>query len=134
MAQDKNNRGKKRTAKKEGGLVLNPIVLVQRALQGRMFLTLEFFKRYWLYVVAATVMMLMYISNKYVYQSDRAKLGTLKTVLNNASTDYVDASSKYNSRILESQMKSYIDSMGIDLNISKQPPYKLSSTENEELK
>ena len=78
-------------------------------------------------------MMLMYISNKYVYQSDMAKLGNLKTVLNNASTDYVDASSKYNSRILESQMKSYIDSMGIDLNISKEPPYKLSSTENEEL-
>lgn len=134
MAQEKNKRGKKQQAKKGSGIVLNPIVLVQRALQGRMFLTLEFFKRYWLYVVAATVMMLMYISNKYVYQSDKAKLGTLKTVLNNASTDYVDASSKYNSQILESQMKSYIDSMGIDLNISKQPPYKLSSTENEELK
>lgn len=134
MAQQKNKRGKKQDAKKGSGIILNPIVLVQRALQGRMFLTLEFFKRYWLYVVAATVMMLMYISNKYVYQSDKAKLGTLKTVLNNASTDYVDASSKYNSRILESQMKSYIDSMGIDLNISKQPPYKLSSTENEELK
>ena len=46
--------------------------------------------------------------------------------LNNARTDYVDASSNYNSRILESQMKHYIDSMGIDLNISKQPPYKIS--------
>ena len=133
MAQVSNQRGKKQETNSGSGIVLNPIVLVQRALQGRMFLTLEFFKRYWLYVVAATVMMLMYISNKYVYQSDMAKLGNLKTVLNNASTDYVDASSKYNSRILESQMKSYIDSMGIDLNISKEPPYKLSSTENEEL-
>ena len=105
---------------------LNPIKLIQRALQGRTFLSLGFFKRYWIYVVAGTVMMLMYISNKYVYQSDKAKLGTMKVMLNNASTDYVDASSKYNSRILESQMKTYIDSMGIDLNISQEPPYKLT--------
>ncbi len=127
---------KKSTNKKEdnkersgGGFTLNPIVLVQRTLQGRMFLTLEFFKRYWLYVVALTVMMLMYISNKYVYQSDKAKLGNLKVMLNNANTDFVAASSNYNSRILESQMKSYIDSMGIDLNIAKRPPYQLKSDE-----
>ena len=105
---------------------LNPIKLIQRALQGRTVLSLGFFKRYWIYVVAGTVMMLMYISNKYVYQSDKAKLGTMKVMLNNASTDYVDASSRYNSRILESQMKTYIDSMGIDLNISQEPPYKLT--------
>ena len=58
-----------------------------------------------------------------------AKLGELKVCLNNARTDYVDASSTYNSRILESQMKSYIDSMGIDLNVSKQPPYKITTEE-----
>jgi hypothetical protein len=129
MAQAKSKNSK--SSKEDRGFTLNPLVLVQRALQGRMFLTLEFFKRYWFYVVAVTLMMLMYISNKYVYQSDKAKLGTLKVMLNNASTDYVDASSNYNSRILESQMKSYVDSMGINLNISKEPPYKLSA-ENEE--
>lgn len=129
MAERKKKNSKSKKQEKESGFSLNPLVLLQRALQGRMFLTLEFFKKYWLYVIAATVMMLMYISNKYVYQSDKAKLGTLKVMLNNASTDYVDASSTYNSRILESQMKSYIDSMGIDLNISKQPPYKLTSDE-----
>lgn len=112
--------------KNEDSFTLNPIVLIQRLLQGRSFLSLGFFKRYWIYVVAGTVMMLMYISNKYVYQSDKAKLGTMKVMLNNARTDYVDASSRYNSRILESQMKAYVDSMGIDLNLSKEPPYKLS--------
>ena len=123
-AKKQNNNAKKQ---ENEGFTLNPLTLIQRALQGRMFLTLEFFKRNWFYVIAVTMMMLMYISNKYVYQSDKAKLGTLKVMLNNASTDFVDASSKYNSRILESQMKTYIDSMGIDLNISKQPPYKLTS-------
>ena len=120
------SKKKQNIKKDEDSFTLNPIVLIQRLLQGRSFLSLGFFKRYWIYVVAGTVMMLMYISNKYVYQSDKAKLGTMKVMLNNARTDFVDASSRYNSRILESQMKSYVDSMGIDLNLSKEPPYILS--------
>lgn len=122
----KSSKKKQNKEKSEDSFTLNPIVLIQRVLQGRTFLTLGFFKRYWIYVVAGTVMMLMYISNKYVYQSDKAKLGTMKVMLNNASTDFVDASSRYNSRILESQMKTYVDSMGIDLNLSKEPPFKLN--------
>lgn len=123
MAENKN---KKQKSSQNDGFTLNPIVLLQRALQGRTFLTLSFFKRNWIYVVAGTIMMLMYISNKYVYQSDKAKLGALKVMLNNASTDFVYASSRYNSRILESQMKNYVDSMGLDLSLSQEPPYKLS--------
>ena len=129
MAAKQNKKKKQSKRNEDDTFTLNPLRLVQNTLQGRMFLTLEFFKRNWLYIVAATVMMLMYISNKYVYQSDMAKLQELKVSLNNARTDYVDASSTYNSKILESQMKSYIDSMGIDLNISKCPPYKLSLNE-----
>ena len=126
MVKKNSKKRNKIEEEEEMSFSLNPIKLIQRALQGRTFLSLGFFKRYWIYVVAGTVMMLMYISNKYVYQSDKAKLGTMKVMLNNASTDYVDASSRYNSRILESQMKTYIDSMGIDLNISQEPPYKLT--------
>lgn len=122
----KSSNKKQKVEKDEDSFTLNPIVLIQRLLQGRSFLSLGFFKRYWIYVVAGTLMMLMYISNKYVYQSDKAKLGTMKVMLNNARTDYVAASSRYNSRILESQMKNYIDSMGIDLNLSEQPPYQLT--------
>jgi hypothetical protein len=125
MAKD--SKKKQKIEKDEDAFTLNPIVLIQRLLQGRSFLSLGFFKRYWIYVVAGTVMMLMYISKKYVYQSDKAKLGSMKVMLNNASTDFVDASSRYNSRILESQMKTYVDSMGIDLNLSKEPPYKLTA-------
>ena len=121
----KKSKNNKKNADSEDRLSL--LGILQGVFQGRIFLTLEFFKRYWLYIIAATVMMLMYISNKYVYQSDMAKLKELKTSLNNARTDYVDASSNYNSRILESQMKQRVDSMGIDLNISNQPPYELKS-------
>lgn len=127
--QNKKKNNKKSKQHDDEGFTLNPLRIVQNTLQGRMFLTLEFFKRNWLYIIAATVMMLMYISNKYVYQSDMAKLQELKVSLNNARTDYVDASSTYNSKILESQMKHYVDSMGINLNVSKRPPYKLSLNE-----
>lgn len=127
MAKDtKKKKKEKKEEQEEFGFTLNPIVLIHRLLQGRSFLSLGFFKRYWIYVVAGTLMMLMYISNKYVYQSDKAKLGTMKVMLNNARTDYVYASSRYNSRILESQMKTYVDSMGIDLNLSKEPPFKIT--------
>jgi len=122
----KRSNRKHEVEREEETFTLNPIVLIQRLLQGRSFLSLGFFKRYWIYVVAGTVMLLMYISNKYVYQSDKAKLGTMKVMLNNASTDFVDASSRYNSRILESQMKARVDSMGLDLNLSKEPPFKLT--------
>lgn len=108
----------------------NPLEFVARTLQGRMFVTLEFFKRNWLYVIGVTIMFLMVISNKYVYQNGRDSLINLKEVLNNARTDYVDASSTYNSSILESQMKHRIDSMGIDLNIADVPPYELKSDNN----
>ncbi len=121
----KSRKKKQDKSKDEYGFTLNPIVLIHRLFQGT-FLSLDFFKRYWFYVVFGTLMMLMYISNKYTYQNDKAKLGTMKVMLNNASTDFVYASSRYNSRILESQMKTYVDSMGLDLNLSKEPPYKLT--------
>ncbi len=121
----KNNKKKQKIEKDDEGFTLNPIVLIHRLFQGT-FLSLDFFKRYWIYVLFATLMMLMYISNKYHYQNDKAKLGTMKVMLNNASTDFVYASSRYNSRILESQMKTFVDSMGLDLNLSEEPPYKLT--------
>lgn len=121
----KTSKKKQKIEKEEDGFTLNPIVLIHRLFQGT-FLSLDFFKRYWIYVVFATLMMLMYISNKYNYQSDKAKLGAMKVMLNNASTDFVYASSRYNSRILESQMKTYVDSMGLDLSVSEEPPFKLT--------
>ena len=68
----KKTKNNKKNADSEDRLSL--LGILQGVFQGRIFLTLEFFKRYWLYIIAATVMMLMYISNKYVYQSDMAKL------------------------------------------------------------
>ncbi|MBR1881775.1 MAG: hypothetical protein IJ808_01975 [Muribaculaceae bacterium] len=109
------NRSKKSNARRA----------VKGVVQGRSFLSWDFFKRNAVYVIAATVMVLMYISNKYVCQTYQNDIIVLKEDLDNAKTDCVSASAKYNSMIRESQMKALVDTMHIDLNAPEQPPYRL---------
>lgn len=99
---------------------------VKGAIQGRSFLSLDFFRRNAVYVIAATVMMLMYISNKFVCQNYMQQVMELKTDLENAKTDCVNASAAYNSQIRESQMTAFVDTMHIDLTAPEQPPYHLT--------
>ena len=114
MAKDKKN---KKTGKK----------VVKNVVQGRSFLSFDFFKHNWIYIVAGTAMMLMYISNKYVCQISTKEVMDLKVQLDNAKTDCVNASARYNSMIRESQMKAFVDTMNIDLSSPEQPPYQLAS-------
>ncbi|MBQ2490938.1 MAG: hypothetical protein II592_08245 [Muribaculaceae bacterium] len=93
--------------------------------QGRIFLTLNFFKKYWIYALAFIVFMLMYISNKYMCQNHLQQVMKLRVELDNARTDCVTASAKYNSMIRESQMKNLVDTMHLGLTSPDQPPYKL---------
>lgn len=98
---------------------------VRDTLQGRSFLSFDFFKRNSIYVIAATVMMLMYISNKYVCQSSMKEVMDLRGQLENAKTDRIGASTTYNSMIRESQMKALVDTMHINLGSPEQPPFEL---------
>ena len=116
VATDKKRKRRNRKAQKA----------VRGVVQGRSFLSWDFFKRNAVYIVAGTVMMLMYISNKYVCQNYMSEVMNLKVELENAKTDCVNASAKYNSMIRESQMKSYVDTMRIDLSAPEQPPYHLT--------
>ena len=100
--------------------------MVKNLLQGRTFLSLEFFKHNVVYVIAVVVMMLMYISNKYVCQNYMKEEIDLKEQLANAKTDLVNASARYNSMIRESQMKAIVDTVHLDLLPPEQPPYKLN--------
>ena len=99
---------------------------VKGVIQGRSFLSWDFFKRNAVYIIAATVMMLMYISNKFVCQSYMQQVLDLKIELANAKTDCVNASAAYNSQIRESQMVAFVDTMHIDLTAPEQPPYHLN--------
>ncbi len=93
--------------------------------QGRI-LSLELFRRNFLYIIVIVGMLLMYIGNKFECQSKMEQVMALKKELDNAKTDCVNASARYNSKIRESQMKALVDTMHIDLTAPDQPPYHLS--------
>jgi len=101
----------------------------KEAVQGRTFFSFDFFKRNIVYIAAITIMMLMYISNKYVCQNSMKEVMDLKAQLENAKTDCVNTSARYNSLIRESRMKQYVDSMHIDISAPDQPPYHLSNAD-----
>ena len=114
------NKGNNNGAKSMKGFAL-----LRELLSGRLFLSFDFFRRYWFYVVMITIMALAYISLKYDTQNKMSELRRLKVELNNAKTDCVDASARYNSKIRESQMTQMLDTMHIDLAAPEQPPYRL---------
>ena len=99
---------------------------VKGVIQGRSFLSWDFFKRNAVYIIAATVMMLMYISNKFVCQNYMQQVINLKLELENAKTDCVNASANYNSQIRESRMITFVDTFNIHLTAPEQPPYHLT--------
>lgn len=119
MAKGRNNESK------NGAKSMKGFALLRELLSGRLFLSFDFFRRYWFYVVMITIMALAYISLKYDTQNKMSELRRLKVELNNAKTDCVDASARYNSKIRESQMTQMLDTMHIDLAAPEQPPYRL---------
>ena len=99
---------------------------LKKWMQGQSFLTLNFFKSNWYYVLAITIMLLMFISNKYVCQENLAEVIRLSDELDDAKTDCVKASAEYNSKIRESEMTTLIEENGINLQTPDQPPFKLT--------
>ena len=93
--------------------------------QGRI-LSLDLFRRNFLFIIVAVGMMLMYIGNKFECQNKMLEVMNLKKELENAKTDCVNASARYNSLIRESNMKAYVDTMHIYLSNPELPPYHLS--------
>ena len=112
-------------ASRNGASSMKRLVMLRELMRGRLFLSFDFFRRYWFYVVMVTIMALAYISLKYDTQNKMSELRRLKVELNNAKTDCVDASARYNSKIRESQMTQMLDTMHIDLSAPEQQHYKL---------
>lgn len=88
-------------------------------------LSLDFFKRNWIYVVFIVSMALAYIGNKFACQSSIQELLTLKKQLIDAQTDLVSSSTKYNSMIRESEMVTLMNEHHIGLSAPQDPPFDL---------
>ncbi|MBR2083790.1 MAG: hypothetical protein IJ879_04075 [Muribaculaceae bacterium] len=95
-------------------------------IQGRLF-SLEFFKRYWFYVVFVVAMALAYIANKFLFQSSMQEVMKLKVELDDSRTDLVKSSAAYNSMIRESEMTRLMQERHLGLSTPDEPPYELKS-------
>ena len=112
MATDKKNTKSKKSIAKQW-------------VQGRSFLTLDFFRRNGLYILGVTALIMMKISKKYEYQNCLHQVIELSKDLENAKTDCVMAGANYNSQIRENEMLMRIDTSHIDLTMPDQPPVKI---------
>lgn len=120
MASKSNKDNPSDKKKSRGGLIG-----MMGDLYGGRFLSIEFFKKNFIYIIAITVMFLMYISNKYTGMTYHNNVLALTDTLNNVTADWVNSKAKYNSLIRESNMKELMDSMNLGLTSPEQPPYTL---------
>ena len=119
------NNGNEETAGrgKRAGVVRDTFML--RALHGRI-LSIDFFRRNWLVVLAAVIMLMIYITNRYTCQTQMETIRTLERELEVAKTERIRAKSNYMSRIRESSMQETVDSLGLGLRVQDQPPFRVS--------
>ena len=116
MAKAKTDSKKKRT---KAGSVLNS------ALYGR-WISTRFFGKYWAVILAAVVMILVYITNRYQCMTAMETIQHLEKELMVVKTERIRQKSYYMSSIRESAMQQRIDSLNLRLKISDRPPFKIS--------
>lgn len=96
-----------------------------RALHGRV-ISIDFFRRNWLVVLAAVLMLMVYITNRYKCQTQMESIRTLERELEVAKTERIRAKSAYMSRIRESSMQHMVDSLRLGITVQDQPPFRIS--------
>lgn len=116
MAESGNNGKKKR----KGGFSIKGIVL------GKMVRS-DVLKRNAIALALLTVLLLVYIANKYNTQMGMENIKKLKVELMRVKTDYVNASATYYSRIRETEMKELVDTFHLGLESPECPPYNIDA-------
>lgn len=99
--------------------------ILRSALHGRI-LSVDFFRRNWLVVLAVVVMLMVYMTNRYTCQTQMERIQKLEQELEVAKTERIRAKSAYMSRIRESSMQHLVDSLHLGITVQEQPPFKLS--------
>lgn len=96
-----------------------------RALHGRI-ISIDFFRRNWLVVLAAMIMLMVYITNRYKCQTQMEEIRRLEQNLEVAKTERIRAKSAYMSRIRESSMQHTVDSLRLGITVQDRPPFRVS--------
>lgn len=114
---------KKKTDKKADRKRSDSLML--RALHGRLLST-DLLMRHRGKILCVTLMILVYITNKYNCQTSMEQIQTLERRLEVLRTERIRERSLYMSRTRETGMQALVDSMGLDLHIQERPPYQIS--------
>ena len=96
-----------------------------RIIQGQL-LNFEFFAQHWLKVLICTLMVLLYITNKYQCQTRMVTINKKQEDLEIAKNHSISERSLYMGRTCESSMQELIDTLHLNLKKQEQPPFKIS--------
>lgn len=97
---------------------------LRRALHGQI-ISVDFFKRHWLGVLCIVILLLMYISTKYICQTRIESIDKLNRELEVVKAERVRVRSEYMGRTSESAMQHMVDSLHLGLESRERPPYLL---------
>lgn len=130
--QPKKSSAKKRTSKKSGvkrtQKVLKTVVKILKHLNPFMFVrgkvvSIEFFFSRWKVITVILVLMLFYISNRYICQQRIAEIGVLKKEKKEIGYKDLNTFTKLKLIKREESLQDIIEERGIDLEYPKTPPY-----------
>ena len=99
--------------------------IITRTIYGRI-LSVQFFKRHWLAVFMGVMLIMIYISNKYSFQTRIEQVNSLRSELGVIRTEFIRERSMYMSAVRERAMRARLDSIGLNLTYQVQPPFRLS--------
>ncbi|WP_455498992.1 FtsL-like putative cell division protein [Coprobacter sp.] len=89
------------------------------------FISNDILIRQWKRILVIVILLFVYISNRYTCQQKIAQIGELQKQLVDIRYEALTLSSKLMGSSRQSQVEKLIESKGLDLHKSKQPPFKL---------
>ncbi|MDE6323787.1 MAG: hypothetical protein K2L46_08430 [Paramuribaculum sp.] len=87
----------------------------------------DFFARNWLAMILGVFMILAYISGKYSCQTKMEEVNRLTRQLEIVNAEFVRCRSRYMGQIRESSMQAMVDSLGLNLGVQENPPYRIKT-------
>lgn len=97
---------------------------LRRTIHGQI-VSSDFFARHWLPVLVIVVIIMVYITSKYICQTRMEQINALNKELEIVKAERVRVRSLYMGRTCESSMQHLVDSVLPGLSVQERPPYKL---------
>lgn len=98
---------------------------LRRTIHGQL-VSSDFFARHWLPVLVTVVVIMVYITSKYICQTRMEQINRLNKELEIVKAERVRVRSLYMGRTCESAMQHLVDSVLPGLSVQERPPFKIT--------